>query len=106
MPQATGARAPLPREIRLLSLFLGALRVDYFCTVRPHERRYRKSRAASGCGPLSQRGRHMADTSDNKELKNALSQIEKTFGPGSIMNMGEVLAASADVQGISTDALS
>src|ERR1700681_3520911 len=48
----------------------------------------------------------MADTSDNKELKNALSQIEKTFGPGSIMNMSEVLAALSDVQGISTGALS
>jgi recombination protein RecA len=44
----------------------------------------------------------MAD--NDKELKNALSQIEKTFGKGAIMQLGE--DSLTDVQGISTGALS
>src|SRR5215831_7728309 len=44
----------------------------------------------------------MAD--NDKDLKNALAQIEKTFGKGSIMQLGE--ASLAEVQGISTGALS
>src|SRR5215831_13160169 len=44
----------------------------------------------------------MAD--NDKDLKNALSQIEKTFGKGAIMQLGE--SSLADVQGISTGALS
>ena len=45
----------------------------------------------------------MADLND-KELKNALAQIEKQFGKGSIMQLGE--GAVQDVQGISTGAIS
>src|SRR3989442_15560688 len=40
----------------------------------------------------------------NKELKTTLMHIEKTFGRGAIMQLGETSAA--DVQGISTGALS
>src|SRR5207249_5769081 len=40
----------------------------------------------------------------NKELKNALAQIEKAFGKGAIMQLGQ--GSTADVQGISTGALS
>src|SRR5260370_35748875 len=39
-----------------------------------------------------------------RELKNALQQIEKQFGKGSIMQLGS--DSAADVQGISTGALS
>src|SRR5437868_920320 len=45
----------------------------------------------------------MADAND-KDLKNALAQIEKQFGKGAIMQLGE--ASASDVQGISTGALS
>jgi recombination protein RecA len=41
---------------------------------------------------------------DNKELKHALSEIEKTFGKGSIMSLGDM--GSMDVECISTGALS
>src|SRR5467141_1042983 len=46
----------------------------------------------------------MADQSADRELKNALSQIEKQFGKGAIMQLGE--RSAADVQGISSGALS
>ncbi len=46
----------------------------------------------------------MADPSSDRELKNALSQIEKQFGKGAIMQLGE--RSALDVQGISTGALS
>ncbi|HZU35904.1 MAG TPA: recombinase RecA [Gemmataceae bacterium] len=45
----------------------------------------------------------MGEPSD-RELKNALSQIEKQFGKGAIMQLGE--GSALDVQGISTGALS
>src|SRR3954447_19450162 len=45
----------------------------------------------------------MADLND-RELKNTLAQIEKQFGKGSIMQLGE--SSVQDVQGISTGALS
>src|SRR4051812_42130864 len=45
----------------------------------------------------------MADLND-KELKNTLSQIEKQFGKGAIMQLGE--SSANDVPGISTGALS
>src|SRR5947209_457623 len=45
----------------------------------------------------------MADHND-KELKNALAQIEKQFGKGAIMQMGEHVVS--DVPGISTGAVS
>ncbi|GIW80913.1 MAG: protein RecA [Gemmatales bacterium] len=41
---------------------------------------------------------------DDRELKNALSQIEKQFGKGAIMQLGE--ASLSDVTGISSGALS
>ena len=46
----------------------------------------------------------MADPSHDRDLKNALAQIEKQFGKGAIMQLGE--GSAADVQGISTGALS
>jgi recombination protein RecA len=46
----------------------------------------------------------MADQSSDRELKNALAQIEKQFGKGAIMQLGE--KSAQDVQGISTGALS
>jgi recombination protein RecA len=46
----------------------------------------------------------MAEQSFDRELKNALAQIEKQFGKGAIMQMGE--NAVQDIQGISTGALS
>jgi recombination protein RecA len=55
----------------------------------------------------SERGRTMADPKDpahDRELKNALQQIEKMFGKGTIMQLGS--GQTADVQGISTGALS
>src|SRR6202047_4379450 len=50
------------------------------------------------------RGVAMGDQSSDRELKNALAQIEKQFGKGAIMQLGE--GSAADVQGISTGALS
>src|SRR5207244_1182728 len=44
-------------------------------------------------------------TEPNRELKNAISQIEKQFGKGAIMQLGEDSHLS-DIQGISTGALS
>jgi recombination protein RecA len=46
----------------------------------------------------------MADQSSDRELKNALAQIEKQFGKGAIMQLGK--DSTADVPGISTGALS
>src|SRR6516165_3672467 len=46
----------------------------------------------------------MADQSSDRELKNALQQIEKQFGKGAIMQLGE--HSLADIPGISTGALS
>jgi recombination protein RecA len=46
----------------------------------------------------------MADQTVDRELKNALQQIEKQFGRGAIMQLGE--GSATDVQGISTGALS
>src|SRR5215470_12969994 len=46
----------------------------------------------------------MADQADDRNLKNALSQIEKQFGKGAIMQLGE--QSALDVQGIPTGALS
>src|SRR6516164_7527674 len=46
----------------------------------------------------------MADQSSDRELKNALQQIEKQFGKGAIMQLGE--GSIQDVQGIPTGALS
>jgi recombination protein RecA len=46
----------------------------------------------------------MAEQPQDRELKNALAQIEKQFGKGAIMQLGE--SSVAEVQGISTGALS
>jgi recombination protein RecA len=46
----------------------------------------------------------MAEPSHDRDLKNALSQIEKQFGKGAVMQLGE--HSLADVQGIPTGALS
>ncbi len=46
----------------------------------------------------------MAEPSFDRELKNALLQIEKQFGKGAIMQLGE--SSASDVQGIPTGALS
>jgi recombination protein RecA len=42
----------------------------------------------------------------NKELRDALLAIEKEYGKGSIMSLGERASALTDVEGISTGALS
>src|SRR5438874_12326665 len=46
----------------------------------------------------------MAEQSSDRELKNALAQIEKQFGKGAIMQLGET--SVLDVPGVSTGALS
>jgi recombination protein RecA len=51
-----------------------------------------------------QQGAIMADPTRDRELKNALSQIENQFGKGAIMQLGE--STHLDVQGIPTGALS
>src|SRR5580658_1250656 len=43
-------------------------------------------------------------SAEQKALNNAISQIEKTFGSGAIMKLGE--GAHMEVEGISTGALS
>src|SRR5439155_15091835 len=54
--------------------------------------------------PSSQRGPTMAEQTTDRELKNALSQIEKQFGKGAIMQLGE--HSVSDVPAIPTGALS
>jgi recombination protein RecA len=46
----------------------------------------------------------MADQAHDRDLKNALQQIEKQFGKGAIMQLGE--GSALEVEGISTGALS
>src|SRR6266481_442946 len=46
----------------------------------------------------------MAEQSSDRELKNALLQIEKQFGKGAIMQLGQ--SSAADVPGIPSGALS
>jgi recombination protein RecA len=46
----------------------------------------------------------MAEQTSDRELKNSLAQIEKQFGKGAIMQLGE--STALDVQGIPTGALS
>src|SRR5215468_3682185 len=43
------------------------------------------------------------ETPENKELKHALAEIEKTFGKGSIMSLGDM--GAMDVECISTGSL-
>jgi recombination protein RecA len=54
--------------------------------------------------PFSRQGGKAMAAEQDKELKNALQQIEKQFGKGSIMQLGSDNAA--DVQGINTGSLS
>jgi recombination protein RecA len=46
----------------------------------------------------------MGDINHDRELKNALQQIEKQFGKGAIMQLGD--SSALDIQGISSGALS
>ena len=46
----------------------------------------------------------MADPTRDRELKNALAQIENQFGKGAIMQLGD--STALDIQGIPTGALS
>src|SRR5215510_13178214 len=46
----------------------------------------------------------MADQAQDRELKSALAQIEKQFGKGAVMQLGE--GSALDVQGIPSGALS
>src|SRR6187399_2623498 len=46
----------------------------------------------------------MADQAEDRDLRNALAQIEKQLGKGAIMKLGE--GSAQDVQGISTGSLS
>src|ERR1700690_3477865 len=52
----------------------------------------------------SQRGPNMPDPTRDRELKNALSQIESQFGKGAIMQLGD--STALDIQGIPPGALS
>src|SRR5262249_38118566 len=60
--------------------------------------------SSPGRRSLTQGRTEMAEQSSDRELKNALQQIEKQFGKGAIMQLGE--HSLADVPGISTGALS
>jgi recombination protein RecA len=65
--------------------------------------RYLKPRLSSSFIPAEEEPA-MAEPAMDRELKNAIQQIEKQFGKGSIMQLGE--GSSLDVQGIPTGALS
>src|SRR6266481_717986 len=67
------------------------------------QKRFLKSRNASSYIPAEEEPA-MAEQPIDRELKNTLAQIEKQFGKGAIMQLGE--ASALDVQGISTGALS
>src|SRR5437588_2255149 len=62
------------------------------------------NRLKDSTNPSSQRGPTMADQTTDRELKNALAQIEKQFGKGAIMQLGE--HSVSDVPAIPTGALS
>jgi hypothetical protein len=52
----------------------------------------------------AERGREMAETDRDKALDTALGQIEKQFGKGSVMRMGDNLGMN--IESIPTGALS
>jgi recombination protein RecA len=68
------------------------------------QQRFLKPRVPSSFIPAEEEPA-MADPAADRELKNAIQQIEKQFGKGSIMQLGEG-ATNLDVQGIPTGALS
>src|SRR5579883_3265344 len=68
------------------------------------QQRFLKPRVSSSFVPAEEEPA-MADPTTDRELKNAIQQIEKQFGKGSIMQLGEG-ATALDVQGIPTGALS
>jgi recombination protein RecA len=67
------------------------------------QERYLKPRLSSSFIPAEEEPA-MAEQTIDRELKNAIQQIEKQFGKGAIMQLGE--GSSLDVQGIPTGALS
>src|SRR5438309_7725215 len=67
------------------------------------QKRYLKPRLSSSYIPAEEEPA-MAEPVIDRELKNTIQQIEKQFGKGAIMQLGE--GSAADVQGISTGALS
>jgi recombination protein RecA len=67
------------------------------------QQRFLKQRISSSFIPAEEEPA-MAEQPVDRELKNTIAQIEKQFGKGAIMQLGE--SSSLDVQGISTGALS
>src|SRR5688572_17390042 len=67
------------------------------------QQRYLKPRVASSFIPAEEVPA-MAEPGLDRDLKNAIQQIEKQFGKGSIMQLGA--DGKSDVQGISSGALS
>jgi recombination protein RecA len=67
------------------------------------QKRFLKSQVSSSFIPAEEEPA-MAEQPIDRELKNTLAQIEKQFGKGAIMQLGE--SSALDVQGISTGALS
>jgi recombination protein RecA len=67
------------------------------------QQRYLKPRISPSFIPAEEEPA-MAEPAIDRELKNTIQQIEKQFGKGAIMQLGE--GSSLDVQGISTGALS
>src|SRR5262245_10459765 len=72
--------------------------------VRCMQQRYLKTRNPSSYIPAEEEPA-MAEPAVDRELKNTIQQIEKQFGKGSIMQLGEG-TTNLDVQGIPTGALS
>src|SRR3989440_12139868 len=87
----------------LLTLFGRSELLDYKRSCKHHDSPQESTRP-TGASPFRDEDIRMADPAHDKELKNALSQIEKQFGKGAIMQLGE--NSVADVPGISTGALS
>src|SRR5437588_3550510 len=67
------------------------------------QQHFRNPRVSSSFFPAEEEPA-MAEQTIDRELKNALQQIEKQFGKGAIMQLGE--GSASEVQGISTGALS
>src|SRR5215207_3737052 len=59
---------------------------------------------AVGIGSTNMAEKPAKEQKENKELKTALAAIEKEFGKGTIMSLGDM--AALDVEGISTGSLS
>src|SRR5262249_54732921 len=63
----------------------------------------RYSTITRGIAMAAKENKDAKDNKDNKELKTALAAIEKEFGKGAIMSLGDMTAQ--DVEGISTGSL-